>query len=101
MICRTSQNRPLFRRFIEPISDGSHRNCVVLINGIQLHFHFLTRLPIQKKGIESLTDVALFLLLQTRTCPFSKQNYSINLSEILIGAIQKMSLNDGIQTLSQ
>jgi len=64
------------------------------------HETFLT--PIQKKGIESLINIALFPLLQTNTNYFqqSKQNYSINLSEILTGVVRKMTLNDGIQTLS-
>jgi len=73
MICQTSQNRPLFRRwFIEPISDGSHRSCIVLINGIQLHFDFLTRLPIQKKESNHWSILLFFhYCKQTRTCPLS------------------------------
>jgi len=61
---------------------------------MQLHFDFLTRLSIQKKGIKSLTDCFFSIIANKHELvhfqQLSKQNYSINQSEILTGAVRKM-----------
>lgn len=38
--------RPRLNSFNQYVSDGSGRECVVLINGMQLHFDFSTRLSL-------------------------------------------------------
>ena len=91
--------------YIKPISDGSHRRCMVLINGIQLYCDLLTRLPFQKMK-SNHWSILLFLhgCKQRRTWRLAtaiKTKLLVNLSEILTVIVWKMTLNNGIHILHQ